>query len=48
MYKDNGIDKYYDPSLLDTYAVRNKLFVAVLMVLATIAIVVPLLERIVG
>jgi len=35
-------------TLLDTYAARNILFVAVLVVLATIAIVVPLLERIVG
>jgi hypothetical protein len=48
MYRDNDIDKYYDPSLLDTYAARYKLFVAVLTILAAIAIVVPLLERIVG
>ena len=45
MYKDQGVDKYYDPSLLDTYSARYKLFVAVLAVLASIAIVVPLLER---
>jgi len=45
LYKDQGIDRYYDPQLLDSYGARNKLFVAVLMVLAVIATVVPLLER---
>lgn len=45
MYKDNGVDKYYDPSMLDTYATRYWLFIAALICLAAIAIVVPLLER---
>lgn len=48
MYKDNGVDKYYDPKLLDTYGARYKLFMAVLAVLAAIAVVVPLLERFSG
>ena len=46
MYKDNNVDKYYDDSLLSSYGFRYKLFVAVLLVLATIAIFVPLLMRI--
>ena len=45
MYKDNSVDKYYDPELLDTYSVRYKLFVAVLVSLTAIAILVPLLVR---
>jgi len=48
MYEDQGVEKYYDPSLLDTYGARYKLFVAVLTVLAVIAIVVPLLARFTG
>lgn len=46
MYTDNAIDKYYDAALLDIYGARYKLFVAVLLVLAAIAIIVPLLARI--
>ena len=46
MYKDNGIEKYYDPMLLDTYSTRYRLFISVLYILGGIAIIVPLLERI--
>ncbi|MFC2115158.1 hypothetical protein ACFLTU_01690 [Bacteroidota bacterium] len=46
MYKDNNVDKYYDDSLLSSYGFRYKLFVAVLLVLASISIFVPLLMRI--
>ena len=46
MYRDNKVDKYYDDSLLNAYGLRYKLFVAVLLVLALIAIVVPLMMRI--
>ncbi len=48
MYEDNGVDKYYDASLLDTYGMRYKLFIAVMTSLATLAIVVPLIERTLG
>jgi hypothetical protein len=48
MYKDDGIDKYYDPSLLDTYGARYKMFTAVLGILVAISILVPLLERVLG
>jgi hypothetical protein len=46
MYKDNNVEKYYDHSLISAYGFRYKLFVAVLLVLAVIAIFVPLLMRI--
>ncbi len=45
LYRDQGIAKYYDPSLMNIYGARYKLFIAVLAVLAAIAIVVPLLAR---
>ena len=48
MYEDNGVAKYYDPSLLDTYAARYTLFVGVLLSLAAIAILVPLIVRMLG
>jgi hypothetical protein len=48
MYKDNGVDEYYDPSLLDVYATRYKLFIAILGSLAAISIIVPLFERLMG
>ena len=48
MYKDNGVDQYYDVSLLDTYGLRYKLFVAILGCLFAISVVVPLLERLLG
>jgi uncharacterized membrane protein YhaH (DUF805 family) len=48
MYRDQGVDKYYDPSLLDIYSTRYKLFTAVLGVLAAIAVIVPLVARLSG
>ena len=46
MYKDNNVEEYYDDSLLSTYGFRDKLFVAVVLILAVIAIFVPLMMRI--
>ena len=48
MYRDNGVDKYYDPRLLESYGSRYKLFVAVLACLLAVAIVVPLIQRMMG
>ena len=48
MYQDNNVEKYYDPSLLDSLRTRYRLFVAVLLSLVAIAIVVPLLARFLG
>jgi hypothetical protein len=48
MYEDNGVDKYYDPSVLDVYATRYKLFISILGSLAAISIIVPLIERLLG
>ena len=46
MYKDNNVDKYYDPSLLSAYSMRYKFFLSVIIILGFITIVAPLLVRI--
>ena len=45
MYRDNEVDKYYDPSLVSNYKVRYLLFTGVIVTLALTAIVVPLIIR---
>lgn len=45
MYRDNVVDKYYDPSLMSNYGVRYLLFASVIVALGTTAIAVPLIIR---
>lgn len=45
MYKDQGVDKYYDESLLSSYSVRYNLFIMVVVCTGVIAIVVPFVMR---
>ena len=45
MYRDNQVDKYYDPSLMSNYGLRYLLFGGVIATLAITAIVVPLIIR---
>ena len=45
MYRDNDVDRYYDPSLMSNYGVRYLLFAGVIATLAVTAIVVPLIIR---
>ena len=45
MYRDNSVDRYYDPSLMSNYGVRYLLFAGVIGTLAITAIVVPLIIR---
>ena len=45
MYRDNQVDKYYDPSLMSNYGIRYILFGGVIATLAITAIVVPLIIR---
>jgi hypothetical protein len=44
MYKDNGVDKYYNPSLLKYYKLRYNLFVIVILVTGIISIAVPFID----
>jgi len=41
MYKDQGVEGYYDPSILGNYSTRYKLFLIVVIFTGLIAIVVP-------
>ena len=45
MYRDNQVDKYYDPSLMSNYGLRYILFGGVIATLAVTAIAVPLIIR---
>lgn len=45
MYTDNDVARYYDNDLLGTYHARYNLFTLVLVVLAVMAIGVPLIAR---
>ena len=45
MYRDNNVNKYYDPSLMSNYGVRYLLFGGVIATLAVTAIAVPLIIR---
>ena len=48
MYRDNEVDRYYDPSLVSNYGVRYLLFGSVIVSLALTATVVPLIIRLTG
>jgi len=45
MYKDKGVDGYYDPSLLSNYSTRYNLFILVVVFLGLIAIIVPFILK---
>ncbi|MCU0369791.1 MAG: hypothetical protein MUC31_00090 [Bacteroidales bacterium] len=45
MYKDQGVDKYYDESLLSNYSIRYNLFIMVVVSTGVIAMVVPFVLR---
>ena len=44
MYKDQGVDGYYDSSLLSNYSQRYNLFILVIVVIGLIAIIVPFIS----
>lgn len=45
MYRDNHVDRYYEPTLMSNYGVRYLLFAGVISALAVTAILVPLIIR---
>jgi hypothetical protein len=45
MYQDQGVDKYYDISLLSNYNLRYNLFIMVVIFTGIIATVVPFILR---
>ncbi|MBI2853488.1 MAG: hypothetical protein HYX87_01025 [Chloroflexi bacterium] len=45
MYKDQGVEGYYDPSLLSDYSLRYNLFILAVLFTGLIAIFVPFIIR---
>ena len=45
MYKDQGVEGYYDSSLLSDYSLRYNLFMLVVLFTGLIAIVIPFVLR---
>ena len=45
MYKDQGVEGYYDDSLLSNYNTRYNLFILAVVFLGVVAIVVPFVIR---
>ncbi len=45
MYKDQGVEGYYDPSLLGDYKMRYNLFMLVVLFTGLIALVIPFIIR---
>lgn len=45
MYKDQGVDGYYDPSLLSDYKIRYNLFMLTVLFTGLIAIIIPFVIR---
>jgi hypothetical protein len=45
MYKDQKVEKYYDPSLLKNYNIRYNLFILVVVFTGLISIIIPFVLR---
>jgi len=45
MYRDQGVEGYYDPSLLSNYNTRYNLFMLVVLFTGLVALVVPFVLR---
>ena len=45
MYKDQGVEGYYDPSLLSDYSTRYNLFMLTVLFTGLIAIIIPFIIR---
>jgi hypothetical protein len=45
MYKDQGVEGYYDPSLLGDYQIRYNLFMIAVLFTGLVALVIPFIIR---
>ncbi len=45
MYKDQGVEGYYDPSLLSDYKTRYNLFMLAVLFTGLVAIIIPFIIR---
>lgn len=48
MYKDQGVEGYYDPSLLGDYRVRYNLFMSVVLAFGLVALIIPFVVMLLG
>jgi hypothetical protein len=46
MYKDKGVDSYYDVGLLKAYDTRYTLFIVAIISLGSISVLIPILTRV--
>ncbi len=45
MYKDQGVEGYYDPSLMGDYSLRYNLFMLTVLFTGLVAIIIPFIIR---
>jgi hypothetical protein len=45
MYKDHGVEGYYDPSLLEAYKTRYNLFIIAVLATGIVALIIPFIIR---
>ena len=45
MYKDQGVDSYYDPTLLSDYRMRYNLFTTLVLTFGLVALIIPFVVR---
>ena len=45
MYKDQGVESYYDPSLLSDYGTRYNLFMIAVLFTGLVALIIPFILR---
>ncbi|MDP2917572.1 MAG: hypothetical protein Q8O16_06560 [Dehalococcoidia bacterium] len=45
MYKDQGVEGYYDPSLLGDYRIRYNLFMVAVLFTGLVALIIPFVIR---
>ena len=45
MYKDQGVEGYYDPALLSGYSIRYNLFIFMVVFMGLVSIAVPFIIR---
>ena len=45
MYKDQGVEGYYDPSLMSDYGIRYNLFMVAVLFTGLVALIIPFVLR---
>jgi len=48
LYEDEGVAQYYNASLIKNYSVRNTVFSTIIGILGGLAVIVPLIQKLIG